>query len=343
MRIMKIEEYISAKHFSTFKIGGTIRYFTIAKDSEEIRSALQFADEKNIPCIIIGEGSNTIWTDTEHDVLVLQIDMKEVEIISHSDEDAVWKIGAGLHWDTLVQKTIEEGYFGIECLSGIPGSVGAAPVQNIGAYGQEIQDVLVSVEAYDIFEKKEKILTNAQCRFSYRNSIFKSTEKGRYVVTSMTVKLLKKKLRGHTYESLQKYFDEHQIHQPTLVDIRKAVLNIRSIKLPNPTIIPNCGSFFENPILSMDQIEMLKEKYPDMKIFPTENNTLVKIPAGWLIEKAGLKGKQFGNIKIYENNALVLTNAGNATYEELLQVKTEIAKKVKDMFGIDLEMEPNIF
>ncbi len=339
---MNIEENISAKDFSTFRIGGTIRYFIVAKNIEEIQSALKFAEDRNLPMIIIGEGSNTIWTDTEHAVLVLRIDIQDIEVISDTVDNIIWKIGAGLNWDTLVQKSVQEGYSGIECMSGIPGSVGAAPVQNIGAYGQEIRDTLVHVDVYDLIEKKEKTLTSEECSFSYRNSIFKSTEKGRYIITHIIIILSKKIIEGPHYESLQKYFTDQKMSNPTVSDIREAILKIRSIKLPDPILIPNCGSFFENPIISIDQVYSLKEKYPDVKIFPTDRDDFVKISAGWLIEKAGLKGKDFGNIGIYENNALVLINKGNATYDELLQVKNEIMKKVKDMFEIELEMEPNV-
>ena len=339
---MIMQENVSAKDFSTFRIGGTIRYYATIESIGDLQKAYSFAEEKKIPLIVIGEGSNTIWQDGEHTMLAVSLAFKNVSVLSENDETIIWQIGAGVIWDALVEKSVAENVWGIECMSGIPGSVGAAPVQNIGAYGQELKDVFISCEVYDIDAKKIKNLSHADCHFSYRNSIFKSTEKGKYVIFSVTIQLSKKASVSVGYESLQKYFDDMQIVNPNISDIRNAVLFIRSTKLPDPSIVPNCGSFFENPIIENTIAEKLKEKFPDIKIFPTEKNNLVKIPAGWLIEKAGLKGKNFGTIEVYKNNALVLINIGNANFAELMEAKNNIVGVVKEMFGIELEMEPNI-
>jgi UDP-N-acetylmuramate dehydrogenase len=337
-----IKENISAKDFSTFCIGGTIRYFCTVGNIAELQGAIDFAKEKKVPIIIVGEGSNTIWRSGEHDILAISLAIKNISVVSENAEHVVWQVGAGVNWDALVKKTVAENLWGIECMSGIPGTVGAAPVQNIGAYGQELKDIFVSCEVYDLAENQMKTLSYEDCKFSYRDSVFKSTQKGRYIILSVQINLSKKQKANVSYESLQKYFYDRGIVSPALSDIRKAVLEIRSTKLPNPKDIPNCGSFFENPIITLDSAKKLQEKFPDMKIFPTDKIECTKIPAGWLIEKAGFKGKQMGNICVYKNNALVLTNTGGATFDELIQVKNQIIFEVKNMFGVELEMEPNV-
>jgi len=339
---MIFEENVSAKDFSTFKVGGTIRYSCSIRTDEDLQEAIRFAENKTIPLIMIGEGSNTIWKDGESAVLVASFKTKNISLILDDKDFVIWEVDAGINWDMLVERSVSQGLYGIECMSGIPGTIGAAPIQNIGAYGQEIKDVLVSARVYDLVEKRFKVLDHSECNFSYRNSIFKTTEKGRYIISSVTIRFSKKKTNKPHYESLQRYFDEKRIIDPTLPDIRNAVLEIRSTKLPDLRKIPNCGSFFENPIIALEQANLLKKKYPDIKIFPTEEKELVKISAGWLIEKAGFKEKEMGNIVVYKNNALVLTNKGDATYDELLKAKDQIASKVKEMFGIELEMEPNV-
>jgi UDP-N-acetylmuramate dehydrogenase len=346
---MLIREHVRASELSTFRIGGPVRYVYCVDTVAELVSVLALAEEKDLPVVIVGEGSNTIWTDESHDVCAISLGMKDIHIVSDDAFGQVWQVDAGVNWDDLVERSVALGLSGIECLSGIPGSVGASPVQNIGAYGQEVKDVLVSVEVYDTKEKNIKTLSHSQCDFSYRDSIFKSKEKNRYIIVSILIKLSKNATPKKHYESLQKYLDEKGMTQPTLADIRHSVLAVRSTKLPDPKIIPNCGSFFENPIVTTNFGQELQKKYPDVKIFkvedrqqPNPSDGHVKIPAGWLIEKAGLKGKNFGTIKVYENNALVLTNTGNATYDDLQKAKEVIVEAVKTKFGITLQMEPNV-
>jgi UDP-N-acetylmuramate dehydrogenase len=340
---MIIKENLSAKDFSTFKIGGTIRYYCDISDNADLMKAIDFAENNKIPLIVIGEGSNTIWKDGENNVLVASFKTDNLSILSEDGDFVIWEIDAGMNWDKLVETSVFRDLSGIECMSGIPGTVGAAPVQNIGSYGQEIKDVLVSVRVYDLIDKTFKTLNNSECNFSYRNSILKTSEKGRYIIVSVNIKLFKKGSKNYSYDSLKKFFGEKNIVNPNLSDIRNAVLEIRSTKLPDPKTMPNCGSFFENPIVNIKVANALKEKYIDLKTFSTEKSDYVKIPAGWLIEKAGFKGKEIGNIVVYNNNSLVLTNKGNVSFANLIEAKDKIVLGVKKMFGIELEMEPNIF
>ena len=340
---MIIEENIQAKNLSTFKVGGTIRYFCGVSDLKDLEEAIAFAERKKVPVVVIGIGSNTLWKDTDHEILVIKFVSKEIKKESEDEDSVVLSVDAGLDWDNLVEYAVKEKYYGIESMSGIPGTVGASPVQNIGAYGREIKDVLVSVKVYDLNEKKVKILSNSDCGFSYRNSIFKGKGKGKFIILSITIKLFKKPQIGKLYESLQKFLNDKKIINPSLSDIRSAVLEIRSSKLPDFSKMPNCGSFFENPIVDINFAEDLKKKYPDLKTFKTENEKQVKIPAGWLIEKAGFKGKEIGKISVYGNNALVLINNGGADFNDLESAKNQITDKIKEMFGLELEMEPNVF
>lgn len=312
------------------------------KNVKELEQALNFAKREKIKAVIIGEGSNTIWSDAKHNLLGISLKMKGIRVVKEDRRSITYEVGAGLHWDKIVKRAIKDEVGGIECLSGIPGTVGAAPVQNIGAYGQEIKNVLISVTTYDLLAKKVVVLSNKKCKFSYRSSVFKSTHKDRYIILSVTLRLRKHIIDRPKYESLKIFLKQYKIQNPGLKDIRRAVLAIRRVKLPDPSVIPNCGSFFENPVVDMMQATLLKEKYPDIKIFSSEQKNKVKIPAGWLIEKAGFKGKNFGNIKVYENNALVLMNADNGTFGELTKAKDEIVEKIKNIFGIELKMEPNI-
>jgi UDP-N-acetylmuramate dehydrogenase len=230
---------------------------------------------------------------------------------------------------------------GLEALSLIPGTVGGTPVQNVGAYGSEVKDTIVEVEVFDIQNKIIKILSNSDCKFKYRDSIFKNEDKGKYIIITVTYRLLKNFVKIPDYPGVKRYLIENNINNPHLKEIREAIIYIRNEKLPNPKELPNVGSFFKNPIVSKEFAMRMKNQYEGLTTFPTDDGG-VKIPAGWLIENAGLKGKSFGNISVYDKNALILINNGEATKEDLSTAKNEIIKIVKDKFGIELEQEPEM-
>ncbi len=337
--MLAIKEYVDIKNYCTFKVGGQCRYFTEVHDVAELPALYQFAQEKNIPVHILGGGSNIVFPDGVFEKVVVHIQFEGFEIIHDEENYTDIKIGAGENWDSVVARTVAMNLSGIEALSAIPGTTGATPVQNVGAYGQEIKDTLVSLEVFDTTKNVWKTFTNAECEFSYRNSIFKGKEKRRYVITSTILRLLKVVPTIPQYPEVKKYFDEKKITNPTLQEIRSAIIAIRSIKLPNPKEISNVGSFFKNPIVQNETAKKLMELYPTMITFSVDK-THTKVPAGFLIETAGLKGKKFGTISSYVNNAMVLINTGGATRSDVENTRDEIIKIVFDKFGILLEAEP---
>lgn len=290
---------------------------------------------------ILGGGSNLILSPEIKNRSILKIEIMEKIILNEDESKILVKFGAGENWDNVVAWAVLHGYSGIEALSAIPGTVGATPVQNVGAYGTEIKDVFVSLNAYDTQDKKMVSIYKDDCHFEYRMSIFKGMEKGRYIITDVTLELSKNKPTIPQYKGVLDYFKNKNIDNPSLSEIRDAIIEIRLTKLPNPNVIPNCGSFFENPIIDRKIAEKLKIDFLDMPIWDVPNNTdQVKIPAGWLIEQSGMKGINFGSVGTYEKSALVLINNGGATYEDILNAKNQIIKAVYDKFGITLETEP---
>jgi UDP-N-acetylmuramate dehydrogenase len=336
---MEIHTNIPLKHHLTMKLGGPARFFTEVRTTDELLSVYRNARSKNLPIFILGGGSNIIAKDEGFPGLIIRIRIPGFEIINDDINTTTIKVGAGESWDETVKKTVDMRLTGIEAMSAIPGTFGAAPVQNIGAYGQEIADTLISLEAYDSETDQIVTLTNEQCGFSYRNSIFRSTELGRYVITSVTVKLSKSMPQPPFYESLQAYLDEHKITLFTHQTIRDAVMAIRAEKLPDPALKPNTGSFFKNAIVENWQLEELRKTYPDIKIFDMGNGTS-KIPTGWLIEKTGLGGQLLHGMRVHNKNTLVLINESANSYMDLAQARDEIIGKVRDTFRIHIEQEP---
>lgn len=336
--MIEVQEYVDIKGHTTFRVGGKFRYFIEVSIPEELTEVYNFAKEKNLPIHILGGGSNMVFPDGIFECVVVKIEFCNFELVNETDEYADLKIGAGENWDYVVGSAVAVGLSGIEAMSAIPGTTGATPVQNVGAYGQEVKDTLLSVDVFDTKDNNLKILSNAECNFSYRNSIFKGEAKGRYVITAVTLRLSKLAPSIPNYPGVKKYFLEKNINSPTLLQIREAIIDIRKNKLPDPNEISNAGSFFKNPMVSKAIASDIKKKYPNITLFPSGD--LVKVPAGFLIETAGLKGKDFGSISIYKNNALVLVNNGSATRGDVTKVKDEIIKIVYEKFGITLEPEP---
>jgi UDP-N-acetylmuramate dehydrogenase len=261
------------------------------------------------------------------------------EVLEDTPSFTIIKVGAGENWDETVAKTVQMGLSGIEAMSAIPGTIGAAPVQNVGAYGQEIADSLVRLDAYDANEDRFSVLENADCGFSYRHSMFRGDQAGRYGITSVTLRLYKSAPQPPFYAALQKYLDEHSITLYTPAAIRDAVTAIRADKLPDPKRLPNTGSFFKNAIIETWQLDDLRKVWPTMPAFDLGDKQ-VKVPTGWLIEQTGLKGKLLHGMRVHEKNALVLINESATSYADLAAARNEIIGKVRDTFRITIEQEP---
>ena len=336
---MDVMTNISLKQYTTMKLGGEARYMATADSASDVVSLYRNARKENLPIFVLGGGSNVITHDEVFEGIVLLNKIKGFEIISETDETTDVKIGAGEVWDEVVEKTIGLGLQGVEAMSGIPGTAGAAPVQNVGAYGQEIADTLISLEAYD--SKTDTIVTISadECDFSYRNSIFRDKEKGRYCILNITLRLNKAEPKPPYYASLQRYIDENDIREVNLSVIRVAVLNIRSEKLPDPAELPSAGSFFKNALVEKWKLEELQKEYNDIPNYAMSDGRY-KIPTGWLIDKAGLRGYRSHGMRVYEKNALVLVNDSATGYDDLAAIREEIVQIVFDKFGIKIEQEP---
>jgi len=301
--------------------------------------------EKYLPCeqplFILGGGSNVLFIGDVTEELV-KINLNHIEIV-YEDENYIYiNVGAGYNWHELVLWAITNNYGGIENLSLIPGTVGAAPIQNIGAYGVEIESLIEQVYAFEISTGQKKIFTNQECRFEYRDSIFKSELKNQYLISEVQLRLTKTDHKLETsYAPLSAWLDKHGFHEPTIQNISEGVIDIRQSKLPDPQDIGNAGSFFKNPIISKRQFENLFYKYPDLKSYPIDQDH-VKIPAAWLIDKCGWKGYRDGDIGVHEKHALVLVNYGKATGASIHNLSKRILDSVKETFGIVLEREVNI-
>lgn len=336
---MQIEEYKSLKELSALRIGGTTRFFAMINDVPEVGLLHELALSKNMPFTVIGRGTNSIFKDGELNHVIGLMNIPGIRIVNDFETSVQVEAGAGVIWDDLVAWAVEHKLSGIEALSAIPGTCGAAPVQNIGAYGAELSNTFVNVKAYDTKTQGTVLLGLNDCKFTYRDSLFKQ-EPGRYVITSLTLELSRKPAEVPQYKDVQLYFLGKE-RRPSLKQIRKAIIEIRKKKLPQPEEIPNVGSFFKNPIVPNHEAQQLLEKYPKMPYYVADA-AHTKLAAGWLIEHAGFKGKSFGPISCYEHNALVLTQSGDATFKDLEEAQKKITREVKKVFGVTLEMEPNI-
>jgi len=336
---MDVHTNISLKNYTTMRLGGNARFMAPASTPDEVAMIYRNAKSQNLPIFVLGGGSNVVAHDDGYDGIVLLNRIKGFEVISDDKSTAVIKIGGGEIWDEIVEKTVEMGLSGIEALSAIPGTAGAAPVQNIGAYGQEVADTLVSLEAYDSQADQMVLITAENCGLSYRYSIFRGEASGRYCITSITLKLFYAPPKPPFYAALQQYLDEHNISMYTSKIIRDAVTAIRKDKLPDPAERPNTGSFFKNAIIEDWQFNDLKTKYPDMPSYDMPGGKY-KIPTGWLIEQTGLKGELLHGMRVHDRNALVLINESASSYADLAAARGEIVQKVFDMFHIQIEQEP---
>jgi UDP-N-acetylmuramate dehydrogenase len=336
---VKIEQNISLKPFNTFGIDVNANYFVSVSTIEELKQILSLKEYPNK--LILGGGSNMLLTKN-FDGLVIHINLKGIEIVSQNDDFVFVKANAGENWHEFVVWCINNNFGGVENLALIPGNVGTAPIQNIGAYGVELKDVFESCETISIEKQNLETFKKPECHFDYRNSVFKSEAKGKYIITSVTFKLSKQNHTLHiNYGTITSELGVMQITNPTIQDISRAVISIRESKLPNPKVIGNSGSFFKNPLVSKTHYNNLLQNFEDMPSYAVSDNE-VKIPAGWLIEKAGFKGKRFGNYGVHKNQALVLVNYGNANGNDILSLSQLIQKTIKQLFDISIEAEVNI-
>ncbi|MFK5981339.1 MAG: UDP-N-acetylmuramate dehydrogenase [Flavobacteriaceae bacterium] len=336
---MHIEENKSLKKYNTFSIDCKARYFVSISNLIELKETLNTSIHPTK--LILGGGSNMLLTK-DVDALVIHINLKGIEIISEDQNTVTIKVMAGENWHDFVQYCIKNNFGGIENLSLIPGNVGTAPIQNIGAYGVEIKDVFKSCQTLSIKDFTEKVFLKKECDFGYRNSIFKNAAKGKYIITNVTFKLTKKNHQINIdYGAIQDKLKEKNIEKPSLKDISEAVIEIRQSKLPDPKQLGNSGSFFKNPVISFEEFNRFSLQNPDAPFYKLSESEY-KIPAGWLIEKTGFKGKRFGDAGVHNNQALVLVNYGNASGQDIIKLANKIQEKVKTNFGISIVPEVNI-
>jgi UDP-N-acetylmuramate dehydrogenase len=336
---MEIHTQIPLKNFTTMNLGGPARFMTDVHSHEEVQTVYRNAKSQNLPVFILGGGSNVIARDEGYDGIIIRVRVPGFDIVGDDLYSTTIKIGAGENWDDIVKRTVDMNLTGIEAMSAIPGTIGASPVQNVGAYGQEIADTMESLIAYDTQQDTFVVLRSDECGFSYRHSIFRGDQMGRYIITSITIKLSKSAPQPPFYDALQAYFDERSITLFTAKVVREAVIDIRMNKLPDPVAYPNTGSFFKNAIIEQWQLSDLQATHPDIPSYDMGNGTY-KIPTGWLIEHVGLKGAVINGIKVHDKNTLVLINESATSYRDLAAARDQIMAAVRDTFGIQIEQEP---
>lgn len=349
-----IEENVSLKEFTTFKVGGPARYFAKVKSVPDVETAVKFAREKSLPIFVLGGGSNILVSDKGFDGLVIHPEMAGIEIISEDENFALIKLGAGEVWDKAVLFAVENNLWGIENLSHIPGNCAAVAVQNVGAYGQEISEFLESVEVFDLQDLSLKNITNEDCKFTYRRSIFNTNEKGRFIILSLTIRLGKKSNPNLSYGDMKRYFEGKE--NPNLTEIREAIIKIRDSKFPFPKEAKNgnAGSFFRGPIIGEEHLELIAQKIGQEfgeaareKLLSMKDKLRVaqgfKTPTAYFMELAQLKGFEMGNAKINEPQpAILLNGTGEATAKEILELRDYVLRTIKEKFNVELEVEPEL-
>jgi UDP-N-acetylmuramate dehydrogenase len=336
---MIVQKNVQLKPFNTFGIEAKAKFFAEISSIEELQEILQDTDYQSVERLVLGGGSNLLLTK-DFDGLVIKMAIKGFEVVKENDENIWIKSGAGVVWHDLVMHCVNQNYAGMENLSLIPGTVGAAPMQNIGAYGIEIKEVFEELEALEIATGQTKIFDKQTCNFGYRESIFKHEAKGKFIILNVTFKLNKKPSFHIEYGAIKDTLSEMQVNDLTIKAISDAVIHIRQSKLPNPAEIGNAGSFFKNPEISKEQFEALKAQFPSIPSYPVNENT-IKVPAGWLIEQAGWKGQRFGNVGVHAKQALVLVNYGGGKGDEIKDLSKKIQASIDEKFGIRLSAEVN--
>ncbi|MBD3615525.1 MAG: UDP-N-acetylmuramate dehydrogenase [Gracilimonas sp.] len=336
---LSIQENFNLAEYNTMGLTAKARYFISISSVQQLQTLLADSQFQSLSKFMLGGGSNILFID-DYDGLIIHMDIKGIEIEREYKDCVLLKIGAGENWHELVIYCIEKGWGGIENLSLIPGSVGAAPIQNIGAYGVELEEVFDSLEAVNIETGEIQSFNKEECKFGYRDSVFKNELKGAYVITSVKLRLHKNPKINTSYKALSDALERKGISDPTVKDVSDAVIEIRRSKLPDPAEIGNTGSFFKNPVISKKQFNQLKIEYPEIPHYPAGEK--VKIPAAWLIDQCGWKGRRFGDAGVHKMQALVIVNYGKATGGEIWALAERIQHSVKEKFGVDLTPEVNI-
>ena len=331
----------SLQPYNTFGVDAAATYFIEIHSVEELKEAIDFTNTKALPILFLGGGSNILLTK-DFDGLAIKLSLKGIHEDIIGENEVLVTAKAGENWHEFVMHCLKQNFGGLENLSLIPGNVGTSPMQNIGAYGTEIKDTFVSCTVLNLENLQLESFNLEQCKFGYRDSYFKQEGKGKYVILEVTFKLTRQNHNIKTeYGAIKNELENAGIKNPTIQDVSNAVINIRQSKLPDPKEIGNAGSFFKNPTIVLTQFEELQQEFPNIQGYP--NGDFVKVPAGWLIEQCGWKGKQIGNVASHKLQSLVIINAtGKATGKEIFDFSTEIINSVKEKFGIELEREVNI-
>ncbi len=337
---MEIRRNFALKPFNTFHLDAYSDFFVAVSSIEELRDVIGNKDTGGIPKFILGGGSNVLFVSNPAGV-VIKNNLKGIEKVKENEEHVWIRSGSGEVWHDLVMYAVKNGYGGIENLSLIPGTVGAAPIQNIGAYGVELKSVFEELEAVHLVTGEPKTFSLADCLFGYRDSIFKHELKNQFMITSVTLRLSKHPVLNTTYGAIETELNVMGVTEKNIRSVSEAVCNIRRSKLPDPAVIGNAGSFFKNPEVTTEKFESLKKDFPGMVAYPTVPGK-VKLAAGWLIEQGGWKGKVSGNVGMHKQQALVLVNYGNATGKELFNHAKLVQQSIKEKFDVELEMEVNV-
>ncbi|PJE79527.1 UDP-N-acetylenolpyruvoylglucosamine reductase [invertebrate metagenome] len=335
---MSIQEDISLQKKNTLGLKSIARFFTTVRDRTSLQAALSFAEFHHLDIVILGSGSNVVLPPTVN-ALVIEMGVKGKQIISRQEDASLVSAGAGENWDEFVHWTIRQNLYGLENLSLIPGTVGAAPVQNIGAYGVEISQHFYQLEAWDRKRHQFVTLSEEDCRFGYRHSIFK-IQQDRYIILSVVFRLIRHFSPVLSYSALQTTFQNRNSIEAE--QVRQTICKIRSQKLPDPVVLPNAGSFFKNPVITEEKLTSLKSRYSDIIAYPQSDGRW-KLAAGWLIDKAGLKGFQTGSVGTYKTQALVLVNYGEAIQADIITFAGHVQNRIKQLFGVSLSIEPRVY
>jgi len=338
---LQIQQHASLKPFNTFGIEVKAHYFAPIESIDHLSELLAQKTFHGMPKFILGDGSNILFTK-DYEGLVIKNAIKGIQPLSE-DDDHIWiQVGAGENWHDFVMYCVEKGYGGVENLSLIPGTVGAAPIQNIGAYGAELSDTFHQLIAANLSDGSIRLFSQEECQLGYRDSVFKNQYKNQYVILAVTFRLNKKPKFRVDYGNLKETLQQMQVKELSIKAISDAVIQIRRSKLPDPKELGNAGSFFKNPLTTSSHLNELRKQYPDMPHFPTQHEDSVKIPAAWLIEQCGWKGKRQGNVGIHDKQALILVNYGAGNSAEIQKLAHEIQQTVYDKFQIKLTPEVNL-
>jgi UDP-N-acetylmuramate dehydrogenase len=333
--------HFNLQKFNTLAVPAMAQHFVSVKTDDELREALAFARTEKLPLLLLGGGSNIVLRD-DFPGLVIHIKSQGKEIVSENDEFVWLKVAAGENWHQLVEYSLDNALYGLENLSLIPGSVGAAPIQNIGAYGVEVKDVVAELSGLNISSGLMVTFTNESCQFGYRDSIFKRALQDQYVITSVTFQLRKQPQLTLTYPVLRAALASTPEQDITPEQVSAAVIAIRQSKLPDPADIPNAGSFFKNPVIDVEQFELLKKGHPGVVSYPVDSQH-VKLAAGWMIDQAGWRGKEVAGAAVHSQQALVLTNPHKSSGAAVLALAEQIKAAVFEQFGVTLELEPRVY